>query len=395
MRPSWESGEVPVRGTEPSRNSIKENKRMSEVVKSRPEIASVMSGPYIGADPEIFVVNGDGVIIPAFTFLGDQAKKVSQENEKLDYYTRGRTPVTPTDLHSKYYSLHNDGFQAEFTVAHDTCLSYMVDHIQYGLQALFLAARKVDPKASLVADPVIEIPEELLLAAPAKYLQMGCAPSNNVYGIHGEAIADGKALGIRFAGSHIHMGLPTIASRKTPNIERIVMAMDCIAGVMSVALFGSKNERLRRNYYGLPGEFRLPKHGIEYRAISAAMLRHPVYYHLLVDAARFAMRMGDQDLMKDWWSTPIESVVSCMQHGTKKHAREIIAREPVFEAFLNKRYGYSKTKLLNILLGKAKIRDEGFLANWRIQEKPTFDNPNRWIAHCNFANGDAANVEVV
>ena len=374
-------------------------------VKERPEIASVSSGPYVGADPEIFVVNGAGVVIPAFAFLGDQVKGKagSSEPTRLPYGVRGMIPEK-TPLHTEYYSLHNDGFQAEFTVRHDTCLAYVVDHIQFGLKALLSAAKEFDPTATLVPDPIVEIPEELLLAAPPKYLQMGCAPSLNVSGIHGEAVADGKALPIRFAGSHVHIGLPSVASRKTPNLERIVMAMDCIAGVMSVALFGGKNERLRRNYYGLPGEYRLPKHGIEYRALSAAMLRHPVYYHLLVDAARFAMRMGDQDLMKHWWTTPIESVVSCMRTGTKKFAREIIAREPVFMEFLQKRYHSYREgicsyevadNLLGILLGKKKIKDVGFVGNWKLDQSASFENENRWMPHSDGPNCQASHVEVV
>lgn len=380
---------------------------MAETI--RPVIAYTGSGPTIGADPEIFVVNGAGVIIPAFTFLEDQKKAAAVDDKStLANGVRGHAADnSKISLHTDYYSLHNDGFQAEFTARQDTCLAYLVDHIQYALRAMYETARKVDPEATLVPDPIMEVPEELLLAAPAKYLQMGCAPSSNVYGIHGEAIADGKELPIRFAGSHVHIGLPTPESRKTPNIERIIMAMDCIAGVMSVALFGGKKERNRREYYGLPGEYRLPKHGVEYRAISAAMLRHPVYYHLLFDAARFAIRMGDNDWMKSWWTTPIESVVNCMRHGTKKHAREIIAREPVFGEFLKARYsaGYlnpeeyrintdAPEKLLNILLGKQKLRDEGFVKNWKVDQEPKMDNPLRWKAHSGAPNCQAQYVEV-
>lgn len=338
---------------------------------------------YIGADPEIFVADKNGTVIPAFSFLKDQRK-------------HQRT----LDGGSGLYSLHNDGFQAEFTVLQDTCLVLLVGSVRFAMRELLKQARQFNPDAQLVAEPTIDIPEELLLTAPLKYVKIGCQPSNNIYNYHGEPIVDGKYLPIRFAGSHMHLAMPLVW-RKPEVIARVVKAMDCLAGVLSVALFGEdKNERVRRRYYGLPGEFRTPTYGVEYRSISAAMLRHPVYYHLLFDFARFAMRMGGEDRMQYWWTTPQESVVKCMMGGSQKLARAIIKAEPLFGEFLKHRYrrikpngdsDYSHSeKILAMILGTAKLKSGTLMENWALEPGSSYD------AHSDlFKRNDRASFAVI
>lgn len=318
------------------------------------------AGMFIGADPEIFVVDGNKQIIPAFNFLPNQNKS---------------NKMRP-DL-GIYYSLHNDGFQAEFTIQAEACLNFLSTNIAQALYKLYSVARKINPHANLLAVPMIDVMEEILLAAPAQYVQMGCSPSLNAYGLRGEAIVDGKAVPIRFAGSHMHFGVDKKARDRAPEI---IKAIDCVAGVMSVALFAGSGEKTRRKFYGLPGEFRLPKHGIEYRSISARMLSHPVYYHLLFDSARFALNMAGEK-MAHWWSTPEETVVKCMLGCNRKLARQIIKSEPIFEEFLRLRYGMKGAKVLRLLLGEAKLKDKGFLRNWRMNGNLNYSsyhasNPN-------------------
>ena len=56
--------------------------------------------------------------------------------------------------------------------------------------------------------------------------------------------------------------------------------------VMFVAALEGLDDPLRRKFYGAAGEYRLPKHGLEYRVLSSAVLSHPILTHLAFDMAR-------------------------------------------------------------------------------------------------------------
>lgn len=341
-------------------------------------------GGSVGTDPEIFVVGGNGSIIPAFTFLEDQNKK--------------DPPLTSTNT----YHLHNDGFQAEFTVLPSTCLSWVVDRTQYAMKDLLQRARKIDPKATLSTDPIIDVPPEILLAAPAKYIRMGCAPSSNIHHIHGVEIANGKEIPIRFAGCHIHIEIAPLF-QKMPHLQDMVFALDSLVGIASVALFGGKKEKTRRQYYGLPGEFRLPKHGIEYRTVSSAMLQHPVYFHFLMDLARFAVNTVtfEKYILKDWFSTPIDTVVKCILSGSKTAAQRIIKREPVFKFMIERRY-YTDVhhSIYDVLIGKrALVGAKGNIVNnWYLDDvyDPQRDTKMTWwISHSEAPNCSVNKLQLV
>src|ERR1019366_5440055 len=96
-----------------------------------------------------------------------------------------------------------------------------------------------------------------------------------------------------------------------PTLEtkiNMVKAMDAIAGVACVALFAKYDNPIRRQYYGLPGEYRLPKHGLEYRALSNAWLIHPLIMNLVIDFARKAAIMGKEGLFSKWKATEQETI---------------------------------------------------------------------------------------
>jgi len=46
------------------------------------------------------------------------------------------------------------------------------------------------------------------------------------------------------------------------------------------------DEPVRREYYGLAGEYRLPPHGLEYRSLSCAWIFHPKAAATILDLAR-------------------------------------------------------------------------------------------------------------
>jgi hypothetical protein len=276
--------------------------------------------------------------------------------------------------------IHNDGFQAEFsfTGGPHGCLAHMVDDYHAGLKGILTQARKQFPDANLVSRSVVDIPEEYLMAASENFVRLGCEPSMNIYGDHGKVIVDGRALPIRFAGSHMHFGdalgiHPTL-------VEPITKALDTIVGVGSIALFGHRENRDRRRYYGQAGEYRLPKHGYEYRVVSSRMLHHPVFVHLLFDVGRIAYSLGKFRLFEFFSKNDIKSVRQVINSNDRQGAIELIKEnDELWRGILGRKFQFSTVEgIIEVLLGKKKIVSNGISANWK------FDGS--WIGHSESLN---------
>jgi Phage phiEco32-like COOH.NH2 ligase-type 2 len=266
-------------------------------------------GMQIGSDPEIFVVDGDGEIIPAFKFLPDKAKPVKSGYGETIYW---------------------DGFQAEFTTVAGGCLAYHCDSIHYGLRTVYEQAQKHNKKARLSLHSVLPVDPELLASGKDEHIEFGCMPSKNIYGMDGLK-KSGRDVPFRFAGGHIHFGPTPLrygdngAKVIENTIPEIVKALDAILGVSCVSLFADWDNPVRRAYYGLPGEYRTPKHGLEYRSLSNAWLCHPVVMHLVFDLARRALAVGHNGLRHHWDASEDETITAVQTHDVGL-ARKILER---------------------------------------------------------------------
>lgn len=253
--------------------------------------------PYLGTDPEFFLVAG-GKLIPAFDVLQD--KKAS-----------------PT--------LFWDGFQAEFTWPGQLCIQLLADGIQGQMIALLKAARAKQPKATL-------LPQDSIQIEPRKYkpehLQLGCDPSLNAYGVQGDIPLDPSQLPWRFAGGHLHFGLARLKNHpdKVREAVKIVKALDKTVGVFSVgagALY--EQNKVRRRYYGLAGEFRLPPHGLEYRTLSNYWLCHPAIMQLTFEFARAIFQLAPLGLL-DFWYGDEDTVQAIINTYDVREARKLLKR---------------------------------------------------------------------
>lgn len=254
-------------------------------------------GFHIGSDPEIFVENKDGNVLPAFRFLGSkkETKVISRDGAKVYW----------------------DGFQAEFETKANTCLAYLVDSVQYGLAATLQAARKVDKDAKLSTRTVMEIPFDMLQSTEEEFVALGCMPSRNAYGLKGKEVPP-RELPFRPAGGHMHFGL---GPKPEPVMIEIVKALDAILAVACVPLFQNFDNPIRREFYGLPGEYRLPPHGLEYRTLSNAWLIHPVLMHMVYELGRKAVMFGMNGFRFAWKGSEeetIEVVKGCDVAGARK-----------------------------------------------------------------------------
>jgi hypothetical protein len=272
----------------------------------------------IGSDPEIFVEDAKGIVIPAFDFLG---AKTSTKNRTVGNY--GNKP------------LYWDGFQAEFETEAINCLGWHTDSVQAGLKGLYDAAKKHNKDAKISSKVVMDIPTEMLHKAKPEHVAFGCMPSKNAYGLEGHK-KDGRDVPFRPAGGHIHFG---IGKKTDEEYTKIVKALDATIGVACVSLFAKFDDPRRRLLYGLPGEYRTPPHGLEYRTLSNAWLFHPMMMNLVFDIARKGLIFGEKNLI-GYWKTSEKEVVDIIQKSDVKAARESLKKnEFLFRQLIGAAYG--------------------------------------------------------
>lgn len=241
----------------------------------------------VGTDPEVFVEDGQGGLIPAFSFLPskEQAKAVTYGNRQGN-------------------KVYWDGFQAEYDTQATGCLQHQTDNIRGGLLGIQRLARMYNPKAKLSIKTTFDIPSAMLESSAEEHVAFGCMPSLNVYGMEGIKLP-GRAVNFRSAGGHLHLG---IGQKKESEVVNIIKALDSILGVACVSLFANMDDPRRRLMYGLAGEYRLPKHGIEYRTLSNAWLCHPLVTNLVFDIARKCVVFGQKNLNKYWKADEAEVI---------------------------------------------------------------------------------------
>lgn len=274
----------------------------------------------IGSDPEIFVEEA-GRLIPAFLFLPSKDKP-AYTADTAGFNGHGGMPM--------YW----DGFQAEFTTQAQHCLGYHGDSIAAGMKGVYKAAKKRFPNSQLSIRSVFHIEPEILSAAAEEHVAFGCMPSINAYGLKVK-MPPARQVPFRSAGGHIHFG---IGKGQQKDADKIVRALDAILGVACVSLFAEFDDPARRKLYGLPGEYRLPPHGLEYRPLSNAWLSHPMIMNLVIDLSRKCVVFGQKDFMP-YWNATEEETLDCIIRCDVEAAQKILLRnKEVFKQLLKASY---------------------------------------------------------
>lgn len=283
----------------------------------------------VGSDPEIFVVDENNEVLPAYEFLQGKDNPNITGTHK-DFNITGNNCIDSTKQ-----KMFWDGFQAEFNTCATGCLSWVVDSVAIGMASVLREAQKKNPKATLSIKTLVEIPPEILASAKPEHVEFGCMPSFNVYGMEGMK-ANGRDVNFRSTGGHIHLGL----KYKDPDlIKEYVKALDKILGVACVALFAKLDDPRRRTMYGLAGEYRTPAHGLEYRTLSNAWMCHPLIMNLVFEIARATTAIVDRNAI-DLWETTERETIDCINNCDVDLAREILARNKVLFKELLSNFGY-------------------------------------------------------
>jgi len=327
----------------------------------------------IGSDPEIFVTDERGEMIPAFLFLGGKdAKNVTSTLQQ--YGTRGGAG-------SKPQYMYWDGFQAEFTTLAAGCNEAHTDSVAAGLRGVYNAARARFPGAKLAVKSVFDIPYEMLMAAADEHVAFGCMPSLNAYGIKTQ-LPPGREVPFRSAGGHLHFGVGQTSEEKA---VPIIKALDTILGVACVSLFAKFDSRKRRIFYGLPGEYRLPPHGIEYRPLSNGWLAHPFIMNLVVDVARKCVVLGQKGWLDVWQATEEETIKTIVNSDVEAARASLEKNKDIFLKLLSAcyqvNYTWAKKEDLDILynvfangMESVLAEPENIVRNWYLDAKDGSDN---------------------
>lgn len=124
-------------------------------------------------------------------------------------------------------------------------------------------------------------------------------PSFNVYGLIPENVnVDPKTYLKRIVGGHLHFGLfSPFFNEIEDHRQRAVPLLDIFVGLMSVLLDRDPAAVERRKTYGLPGEYRLPAHGLEYRVLSNFWLRSPILAQMVMGFSRLAFGVLNETVM--------------------------------------------------------------------------------------------------
>lgn len=271
----------------------------------------------IGCDPEVFAVSAQGDLIPAFQFLPSKKNPLRNANAQKIYW---------------------DGFQAEYTTEPYACIAFAADEPQYAMTRIQTELRAKFPKAKLTLQNVFQIPRKMLMDCTKEQVELGCDASKNAYNMGGKGFDDPRKLRYRFAGGHLHFG--EVVARATPDKSReelarpIVKNLDKILAVWAVGAAEGIDDPIRRQYYGLAGEHRLPAHGLEYRVLSNFWTIHPAITNLVMDFARSIIHAspngGDHwgHIAKglDKWVADEQEVVETINNCDVKQARAILKR---------------------------------------------------------------------
>lgn len=347
--------------TQAARDAIKT--RAEKVLKG--DLSGVPYNYSSGCDPEVFVVNGKGSVVPATEFLEDKKK-----NSVVFY----------------------DGIQAEFAPAPGSCLQGLGGQIQTNLRSLLAYARGKMKKPSstrkLTIKNTFKLSPTQLQELSTETLRFRCSESKNVYNDIGE-LPDAREYPFRFAGGHIHIGCGKGVPQ--PVIDGMVRALDGILGVAAVGLAQKLDTPERRRMYGRAGEYRLPEHGLEYRVLSNFWLCSPTIYHLTFELARLAYRMGMSGIYPLIWKTPQDVVRDCINWCDVQTAQKIVKEnEHVYRALLgsrwNKSYHENKEELVDLAL-------ETILNGVEVVVKNPDDIENNWMCKAGWGSGPGSQAQ--
>jgi len=244
----------------------------------------------IGSDPELFLINENGVGIPSEEYF-----KGSKED--------------PTDLKGGYMILC-DNVMVEYNIpAVKTADDFVNAH-----KKMFNYIEKNTPDYIFIdVSPSKFFIKEKLQGEKAK--EFGCEPDFSAW-LQEENEKPDPEEGLRSCGGHIHVGYP---NPEMDNSEFYIRLMDYFLGVPSVLL---DEDTKRRTMYGKAGCCRFKPYGFEYRTLSNFWLTDEKTIKWVFNQVHKMFEFANNNLTFDFPDR--EEIQECINTSNKQLAEKLI-----------------------------------------------------------------------
>jgi len=234
----------------------------------------------IGADPEVFLVNKENVLVSAIDKVGGSK-----------HFPR------PLPI-GKGFAVQEDNVALEYNIPAAENKQQFIDNITLVMQYLsdeISVHNLTFSKLSAAAFPVSELLDP-------RAMEFGCDPDFNAWkdgAINPKPKADDHTL--RSCGGHVHLGYE-FADKD--HIIKTVKLLDLYLAIPS--LFMDDGD-LRRKLYGAPGAYRRKSFGLEYRVLSNFWVFNPDYIGWVYDNVGLAL---ESSIDPDKYSIPIQKAIN-------------------------------------------------------------------------------------
>lgn len=164
--------------------------------------------------------------------------------------------------------------------------------------------------------------------------EIGCSPTFDCYA---KKINNPGAFkdGVRTSSTHIHLGNEKLLDFETRH--KAIKILDIIVGCSSVIFDKDNTAKLRRQKYGKAGEFRMPKHGIEWRILDSFVLNSPKLLDLTYDLVDYSMSFIENNKADEILSLiPEKDVINTINNCNKKMALDILKKIKLPENLFNR-----------------------------------------------------------
>ena len=272
----------------------------------------------IGADPEFFISDNYGRVVPVIGLLGGTKEK----------------PVPVLTAEYNGFAVQEDNVMAEYNIPPAIDPGSFSEFVAMGRRAALNRIRERLPGAELFPESSATFSSELLAHPQAQVF--GCSPDFDAYNMGAplpriqppSLYVEGGAW--RFAGGHIHLGYKAMLTWSVPDFVVASLA-DVFLSVVMLA-YGADQQGERRKWYGTPGRYRPTPYGIEYRVLSNRWTMSELWARLAGRAAFNLMSFlsrGEEEVRRAYNDIPwndvratISSEDTTMAQSLRTHARD-------------------------------------------------------------------------
>ena len=233
--------------------------------------------------------------------LGTDPEFFLYDYKKFKYIEAGEV-LPDEDIVPKGFPAVTDGFQGEIHTSPTTCRQIFVSNVGKGIAQVIALLARDKRQCEIRLNPVIELSDTDLANLSPGAKQFGCAPSKSAYNEKTLKL-DGSKHNLRYSGGHLHF---SIEDYNNFNPEVAIKLMDVFVGLPSVIIaYSSKQEKIRRKYYGRAGEYRYNEKGriLEYRVPSAIWMSSTAATSLMPMYGRMALHVMESPNAADLLTT--------------------------------------------------------------------------------------------